>query len=59
MEERIKSAKKREQSAHRRDVLRGSTMSPNDPKHDDAKGWYKIAMNYIKGLIAELIDDFD
>ncbi|KAG5631866.1 hypothetical protein H5410_003583 [Solanum commersonii] len=59
MEERIKSAKKREQSVHHRDVLRGNTMSPNDPKHDDAKGWCKMAMNYIKGLIAELISDSD
>uniref|UniRef100_M1D9P9 Uncharacterized protein n=1 Tax=Solanum tuberosum TaxID=4113 RepID=M1D9P9_SOLTU len=40
---------KREQSAHRRDVPRDSTMSPNDPQHDDAEGWCKMAMNYIKG----------
>uniref|UniRef100_M1DLY6 Uncharacterized protein n=1 Tax=Solanum tuberosum TaxID=4113 RepID=M1DLY6_SOLTU len=30
---------KREQSAHRREVPRSSTMSPNDPKHDDVKVW--------------------
>ncbi|KAG5599832.1 hypothetical protein H5410_031202 [Solanum commersonii] len=48
---------KREQSMHHRDVPRGSTMSPNDPKHDDAEGWCKTAMNYIKGRIAELISD--
>ncbi|KAG5595938.1 hypothetical protein H5410_037170 [Solanum commersonii] len=40
---------KGEQSAHRRDVPRGSTTSPNDPEHDDAEGWCKTAMNYIKG----------
>ncbi|KAG5599366.1 hypothetical protein H5410_030736 [Solanum commersonii] len=27
---------KKKQSAHRRDVSRGNTMSPNDPEHDDA-----------------------
>uniref|UniRef100_M1DJ77 Uncharacterized protein n=1 Tax=Solanum tuberosum TaxID=4113 RepID=M1DJ77_SOLTU len=46
---------KREQSVHRRDVSRGNTMSPNDPEHDDVEGWYKTAMNYIKGRITELI----
>ncbi|WMV49855.1 hypothetical protein MTR67_043240 [Solanum verrucosum] len=48
---------KREQSTHRRDVPRGSTISPNDPEHDDAEGWGKMAMNYIKGRITELIGD--
>ncbi|KAG5631213.1 hypothetical protein H5410_002930 [Solanum commersonii] len=43
--------RKREQSAHRRKVSRSSTMSPNDPKHDDAEGWCKTAMNYTKGRI--------
>ncbi|KAG5630000.1 hypothetical protein H5410_001717 [Solanum commersonii] len=46
---------KREQSVHRRDVLRSSTMSPNDLDHDDAEGWCNTAMNYTKGRIAELI----
>uniref|UniRef100_M1DTT8 Uncharacterized protein n=1 Tax=Solanum tuberosum TaxID=4113 RepID=M1DTT8_SOLTU len=50
---------KREQSVHHREVSRGSTMSPNAPEHDDAEGWCKMAMNYTKGLIAELIGDSD
>ncbi|WMV30642.1 hypothetical protein MTR67_024027 [Solanum verrucosum] len=50
---------KREQSAHRREVSRSNTMSPNDPEHDDAEGWCKTAMNYTKGRIAELIGDSD
>uniref|UniRef100_M1DYI2 Uncharacterized protein n=1 Tax=Solanum tuberosum TaxID=4113 RepID=M1DYI2_SOLTU len=50
---------KREQSVHRRGVLQSSTMSPNDPEHDDAKGWCKTEMNYAKGRIAELIGDSD
>ncbi|WMV45545.1 hypothetical protein MTR67_038930 [Solanum verrucosum] len=48
---------KREQSAHHRGVPRNSTMSPNDPEHDDAEVWCKIALNYIKRQIAELIGD--
>uniref|UniRef100_M1DN74 Uncharacterized protein n=1 Tax=Solanum tuberosum TaxID=4113 RepID=M1DN74_SOLTU len=40
---------KGEQSAHHRDVPRGSTMSPNDPENDDDEGWCKTTMNYIKG----------
>uniref|UniRef100_M1DRN4 Uncharacterized protein n=1 Tax=Solanum tuberosum TaxID=4113 RepID=M1DRN4_SOLTU len=50
---------KREQSAHHREVLRSSTMLPNDPEHDNAEGWCKMAMNYTKGRIAELISDSD
>uniref|UniRef100_M1DZZ5 Uncharacterized protein n=1 Tax=Solanum tuberosum TaxID=4113 RepID=M1DZZ5_SOLTU len=48
---------KREQSAHHREVLRGSTMSPNDPEHDDAEEWCKTTKKYITGRIAELIGD--
>uniref|UniRef100_M1DUY6 Uncharacterized protein n=1 Tax=Solanum tuberosum TaxID=4113 RepID=M1DUY6_SOLTU len=50
---------KREQAAHHREVPRSSTMSPNDPEHDDAEGWCKTVKNYTKGRIAELIDDSD
>uniref|UniRef100_M1D3M4 Uncharacterized protein n=1 Tax=Solanum tuberosum TaxID=4113 RepID=M1D3M4_SOLTU len=50
---------KREQSAHRQEVPRSSTMSPNEPEHDDVEGWCKTAMNYTKRRIAELISDFD
>uniref|UniRef100_M1DPN4 Putative plant transposon protein domain-containing protein n=1 Tax=Solanum tuberosum TaxID=4113 RepID=M1DPN4_SOLTU len=50
---------KRKQSAHHRTVPRSSTMSPNDPEQDNAEGWCKTAMNYIKGQIAEFIDDSD
>ncbi|WMV08863.1 hypothetical protein MTR67_002248, partial [Solanum verrucosum] len=50
---------KREQSAHRREVSRSSTKSPNDPEYDDVEGWCKMAMNYTKGRIAELISDSD
>ncbi|KAG5576077.1 hypothetical protein H5410_056211 [Solanum commersonii] len=39
---------KKEQSAHHREILRSSTMSPNDPKHDDAERWCKMAMNYTE-----------
>uniref|UniRef100_M1DRC4 Uncharacterized protein n=1 Tax=Solanum tuberosum TaxID=4113 RepID=M1DRC4_SOLTU len=49
----------REQSAHHREVPRSSTMSPNDPEHDDVEGWCKMAMNYTKGRITELIGDSD
>uniref|UniRef100_M1DCF3 Uncharacterized protein n=1 Tax=Solanum tuberosum TaxID=4113 RepID=M1DCF3_SOLTU len=45
--------------AYRRGVPRSSTMSPNDPEHDDAEGWCKMAMNYTKGRIAKLIGDSD
>ncbi|WMV13632.1 hypothetical protein MTR67_007017, partial [Solanum verrucosum] len=48
---------KREQSVDHREVLRNSTMSPNDLEHDDAKGWCKTVMNYTHGRITELIDD--
>ena len=44
---------KREQSAHCWEVSRSSTMSPNDPKRDDAEGWCKMAMSYTKRWIAE------
>ncbi|KAG5570534.1 hypothetical protein H5410_060300 [Solanum commersonii] len=40
---------KKEQSAHHREVSRSSTMSPNDPEHDDAEGWFKMTVNYTKG----------
>ena len=50
---------KKEQLAHRREVLRSSTMSPNDPEHDDAEGWCKTTMNYTKERIAKLIGDSD
>ncbi|KAG5610344.1 hypothetical protein H5410_021625 [Solanum commersonii] len=30
-------SRKTEQSAHRREVPRSSTMSPNDPEHDDVE----------------------
>ncbi|WMV13391.1 hypothetical protein MTR67_006776 [Solanum verrucosum] len=46
-------------SANRREVPRSSTMSPNNPEHDKAEGWYKMAVNYTKGRIAELIGDSD
>uniref|UniRef100_M1DDY2 Uncharacterized protein n=1 Tax=Solanum tuberosum TaxID=4113 RepID=M1DDY2_SOLTU len=46
---------KKKQSAHHREFLCSSTMSPNDLEHDDAEGWCKTAMNYTKGKIAELI----
>uniref|UniRef100_M1DGR2 Uncharacterized protein n=1 Tax=Solanum tuberosum TaxID=4113 RepID=M1DGR2_SOLTU len=48
-----------EQSAHCREVSRSSTITPNDPEHDDAEEWCKTAMNYTKGRIAELIGDSD
>uniref|UniRef100_M1C8B8 Uncharacterized protein n=1 Tax=Solanum tuberosum TaxID=4113 RepID=M1C8B8_SOLTU len=48
---------KRDQSAHRREVPRSSTMSPNDLEHDDAEGWCKTAMNYTVSRIAELKGD--
>ncbi|WMV30643.1 hypothetical protein MTR67_024028 [Solanum verrucosum] len=51
--------RKREQSAHRREVSQSSTMSPNDPEHDDAEGWCKTTMTYTNGRIAELIGDSD
>ncbi|KAG5630995.1 hypothetical protein H5410_002712 [Solanum commersonii] len=50
---------KKEQSAHRREVSQSSTMSPNDPEHDDAEGWCKTAMNYTKRRITQLIGNFD
>uniref|UniRef100_M1E136 Integrase core domain containing protein n=1 Tax=Solanum tuberosum TaxID=4113 RepID=M1E136_SOLTU len=50
---------KRKQSAHRREVPRRSTMSPINSEHDDVEGWYKTAMNYTKGRITEMINDFD
>ncbi|WMV41107.1 hypothetical protein MTR67_034492, partial [Solanum verrucosum] len=45
--------RKREQLVHRREVSRNSTMSSNDPEHDDFEGWCKTVMNYTKGGIAE------
>uniref|UniRef100_M1DVV3 Polyprotein protein n=1 Tax=Solanum tuberosum TaxID=4113 RepID=M1DVV3_SOLTU len=48
---------KRDQSAHRQTVPRSSTMSPNDPEHDDAEGWCKTVMNYTKWRIPESIGD--
>ncbi|WMV33155.1 hypothetical protein MTR67_026540, partial [Solanum verrucosum] len=56
-EEKIQVGGKREQSAHHREVPRSSTMSPNDPEHDDAEGWCKPVMNYTKWRIVELVDD--
>uniref|UniRef100_M1DHU2 Integrase core domain containing protein n=1 Tax=Solanum tuberosum TaxID=4113 RepID=M1DHU2_SOLTU len=50
---------KKEKSAHRREVLRSSTMSPNDLENNDADGWCKTAMNYTKGQIPESIVDSD
>ncbi|WMV30123.1 hypothetical protein MTR67_023508, partial [Solanum verrucosum] len=44
---------KREQSTHRQEVSRSSTMSPNDLEHDDVEGWCKTAMNYNKGRIVK------
>uniref|UniRef100_M1DW86 Uncharacterized protein n=1 Tax=Solanum tuberosum TaxID=4113 RepID=M1DW86_SOLTU len=49
----------REQSAHRREVPQSSTMLPNGPEHDDFEGWCKMATNYTKGRITELIGDSD
>ncbi|WMV25118.1 hypothetical protein MTR67_018503 [Solanum verrucosum] len=40
---------KREQLTHRREVPQSSTMSPNDPEHDDVEDWCKTAMTYTKG----------
>uniref|UniRef100_M1DFP4 Uncharacterized protein n=1 Tax=Solanum tuberosum TaxID=4113 RepID=M1DFP4_SOLTU len=50
---------KRVQSVHHREVSRSSTMSPNDPEHDDAESWCKTVMNYTKRQITELIGDSD
>uniref|UniRef100_M1DVR6 Integrase core domain containing protein n=1 Tax=Solanum tuberosum TaxID=4113 RepID=M1DVR6_SOLTU len=50
---------KREQSTHHREIPRSSTMSPNDPDHDDAEGWCKTMVNYTKRQITELIIDSD
>ncbi|WMV45979.1 hypothetical protein MTR67_039364 [Solanum verrucosum] len=36
---------KRKQSAQRREVQRNSTMSPNNPEHDNVEGWCKTVMN--------------
>uniref|UniRef100_M1DR89 Uncharacterized protein n=1 Tax=Solanum tuberosum TaxID=4113 RepID=M1DR89_SOLTU len=49
----------REQSAHHREVPQSSTMSPNDPEHDNAEGWCKTAVKYTEKQIAELIGDSD
>ncbi|WMV24516.1 hypothetical protein MTR67_017901 [Solanum verrucosum] len=46
--------RKRKQSVHRREVLQSSTMSTNDPEHDDAEGWCKTVMNYTKTGFEEL-----
>ncbi|WMV32763.1 hypothetical protein MTR67_026148, partial [Solanum verrucosum] len=48
-EGKVQVGGKREKSAHHREVPRSSTMSPNDPEHDDAEGWCKTTMNYAKG----------
>uniref|UniRef100_M1DMI5 Gag-pol polyprotein n=1 Tax=Solanum tuberosum TaxID=4113 RepID=M1DMI5_SOLTU len=58
-EEKDQVGKTREQSAHHRAVPRSSTISPNDPEHDDVEGWCKKAMNYTKGRITEFIGDSD
>ncbi|WMV24934.1 hypothetical protein MTR67_018319, partial [Solanum verrucosum] len=58
-EEKDLVGRKREQSAHHREVPRSSTMSPNDLEHNDAEGWCKTTMNYTKRQIAELISDCD
>uniref|UniRef100_M1DTP6 Uncharacterized protein n=1 Tax=Solanum tuberosum TaxID=4113 RepID=M1DTP6_SOLTU len=42
--------RKKEQSANCQEAPRSSTMSPNDPEHDDAEGWCKMAMNYTKRM---------
>ncbi|KAG5611107.1 hypothetical protein H5410_022388 [Solanum commersonii] len=44
-EEKDQVSGKREQLTHRQAILQSSTMPPNDPKHDDAEGWCKTAMN--------------
>ena len=49
----------KEQSACRREIPWSSTMSPNDPKHDDAEGQSKTTMKLTKGRITELIGDID
>ncbi|WMV24622.1 hypothetical protein MTR67_018007, partial [Solanum verrucosum] len=46
----------KEQSACHRAVPRSSTMSPNDPKHDDAEGYSKTAMKPTKEGFEELED---
>ncbi|WMV50154.1 hypothetical protein MTR67_043539 [Solanum verrucosum] len=46
---------KREQSAYRRESPRSSTLSPNDPEHDDADRCCKTAINPTKRQIVELI----
>ncbi|WMV33221.1 hypothetical protein MTR67_026606, partial [Solanum verrucosum] len=50
-EENAEVGRKREQLAHRREVPRSSTMSPNDTAHDDAEGWCRTTMNYNKGRV--------
>ncbi|KAG5619905.1 hypothetical protein H5410_005123 [Solanum commersonii] len=59
LEEKDQVDRKREQSAHRREVSQSSTMPPNDSEHDNAEGWCKTAINYPKEKIAELIGDSD
>ncbi|KAG5631605.1 hypothetical protein H5410_003322 [Solanum commersonii] len=49
----------REQLVCHQIVCQNSIISPNDIEHDDAEGWCKMATNYTKGRIAELIGDFD
>uniref|UniRef100_M1DPW7 Integrase core domain containing protein n=1 Tax=Solanum tuberosum TaxID=4113 RepID=M1DPW7_SOLTU len=48
---------KREQLAHRREVSRSSTMSPNDPEHDDAEGCLTVISikDMVKPKVAERI----
>ncbi|WMV25176.1 hypothetical protein MTR67_018561, partial [Solanum verrucosum] len=47
-EEKDQVGGKKELLAHRRAVPRNSTMSPNNLEHDDAEGWYKMAISYTK-----------
>ncbi|KAG5586332.1 hypothetical protein H5410_046766 [Solanum commersonii] len=47
----------KEQLALHRIVSRNSTISPNDPEREDAKGKSEKAMKQTKGRITECIDD--
>ncbi|WMV13631.1 hypothetical protein MTR67_007016 [Solanum verrucosum] len=40
---------KKEQLVDCREVPLNNTMSPNDPEHNDAKGWGNTTMNYTNG----------
>ncbi|KAG5585458.1 hypothetical protein H5410_045892 [Solanum commersonii] len=45
----VVSLKERIKLAHCQEVPQSCTISPNDPEHDDAKGWCKTAKSYTKG----------